>query len=957
MAEHVILDLQLLDLPTAYGLFVTDADLTSYVTLTGVQTLTNKTLTSPAINTPTLVGGTINNTPIGSTTPNTGAFTGINIGGTGASIVNIANILGVNPLEIHTANALGIALYAHAEANFRGANIQFYRSHGVQATPTAVQNTDTMGYFSYGGWDGSVYYESVQVQGVATENWSSTNRGSLLQFLTTANGAAVSSVKLTIAGDGTITATGGASFGGINATPIGGTTPAAVTATTLTVNTGALFPYGDAATPGIRFSSDPDTGIYGNVNATANSIGFSTSGAVKMHINSSGIRAYGVSFQTDQGVFEGVGAVNAILRSGSVDIVRLQNSSQVNLLTLTTTLSTFLTPITVMSDTDATTILGRARIDSRATDIAYFSHFDMTTTAQHALRQNASGATWLNAASGQALSFTVANVNVISLTSSLIAAIQPFTTTITDAGTTTVANATTDAHSSSGVPAAGFGVGHLFQGHSSTNTTRDMARIRSVWTTATDASRVANMVLSVWNIGVETDILALTPTTASLRSAVATRTLNVATGVANQQLNIDDTGLYFTRTVDGGENAQINRDATTTSNTVALRYLAGAHYFYVGANNVAAIGGAIITSTHASGVVSVDEVANLTQLTSPSNAGLLLTTDQAAATANGIVFNRTNRATQATDRYITTWTWNSVEVAHLANNGEFVTRGESALTNTVLNVLTVGHNTSGTPAASYGTGLAFQGESSTTVNRDMARIRSIWTTATDASRVSDLILSVFDVGVERDVVTVKSTGVTVLTNVVQTLSGLSVSANVGSAIVAAMQVQNTSAGGFGYTNVFEALAPNSITSNNIYFAFGRNAATNNRVGFNLLYAGDGSTSNIFSIGFYGGNDLLKMFASGDVVFNDAGANADFRIEGDTNADLFFVDASADFIGLKTNAPTATLDINADTIRLRTAKTPASAAAAGNQGDIAWDSGFIYICTATNTWKRVAIATW
>lgn len=37
--------------------------------------------------------------------------------------------------------------------------------------------------------------------------------------------------------------------------------------------------------------------------------------------------------------------------------------------------------------------------------------------------------------------------------------------------------------------------------------------------------------------------------------------------------------------------------------------------------------------------------------------------------------------------------------------------------------------------------------------------------------------------------------------------------------------------------------------------------------------------------------------------------------------------------------------------------PASAGATGVAGQIAWDSGFIYICTATNTWKRVAIATW
>lgn len=39
------------------------------------------------------------------------------------------------------------------------------------------------------------------------------------------------------------------------------------------------------------------------------------------------------------------------------------------------------------------------------------------------------------------------------------------------------------------------------------------------------------------------------------------------------------------------------------------------------------------------------------------------------------------------------------------------------------------------------------------------------------------------------------------------------------------------------------------------------------------------------------------------------------------------------------------------------KTPASASAAGNAGEIAWDSSYIYVCTATNTWKRAAIATW
>ena len=41
----------------------------------------------------------------------------------------------------------------------------------------------------------------------------------------------------------------------------------------------------------------------------------------------------------------------------------------------------------------------------------------------------------------------------------------------------------------------------------------------------------------------------------------------------------------------------------------------------------------------------------------------------------------------------------------------------------------------------------------------------------------------------------------------------------------------------------------------------------------------------------------------------------------------------------------------------TTKTPASASDTGITGTITWDADYIYICTATNTWKRVGIATW
>lgn len=46
-----------------------------------------------------------------------------------------------------------------------------------------------------------------------------------------------------------------------------------------------------------------------------------------------------------------------------------------------------------------------------------------------------------------------------------------------------------------------------------------------------------------------------------------------------------------------------------------------------------------------------------------------------------------------------------------------------------------------------------------------------------------------------------------------------------------------------------------------------------------------------------------------------------------------------------------------TARLSNNSTPASATANGTAGDICWDTDAIYVCTATNTWKRAPLSTW
>lgn len=56
-------------------------------------------------------------------------------------------------------------------------------------------------------------------------------------------------------------------------------------------------------------------------------------------------------------------------------------------------------------------------------------------------------------------------------------------------------------------------------------------------------------------------------------------------------------------------------------------------------------------------------------------------------------------------------------------------------------------------------------------------------------------------------------------------------------------------------------------------------------------------------------NIPDMSISGTFVFNDAGADKDFRAEGDTDANLLFLDASTDRVGIGTNTPTAKLQVN------------------------------------------------
>jgi hypothetical protein len=113
------------------------------------------------------------------------------------------------------------------------------------------------------------------------------------------------------------------------------------------------------------------------------------------------------------------------------------------------------------------------------------------------------------------------------------------------------------------------------------------------------------------------------------------------------------------------------------------------------------------------------------------------------------------------------------------------------------------------------------------------------------------------------------------------------------------------------------------------------------------------TANMTSAGGFG-------FSGGGTNFYSFGANS--ATSGSFAFQSVSSDASVNFNALTLAAGTGAATFAgavtvAGTVIHTLSATPASASATGTVGTMSWDASYIYICTAANTWKRVAIATW
>jgi hypothetical protein len=110
----------------------------------------------------------------------------------GAPTVRIQEGAGLNPLEIHATHAVGIDMYSHATAGFRGPTINWLRSRGAQGAPTAVEFGDSLGNIYGIGYDGTQYpITGANFEFDASENWSVGANGTRFVVSTVANGTTI----------------------------------------------------------------------------------------------------------------------------------------------------------------------------------------------------------------------------------------------------------------------------------------------------------------------------------------------------------------------------------------------------------------------------------------------------------------------------------------------------------------------------------------------------------------------------------------------------------------------------------------------------------------------------------------------------------------------------------------------------------------------------------------------
>jgi hypothetical protein len=127
------------------------------------------------------------------------------------------------------------------------------------------------------------------------------------------------------------------------------------------------------------------------------------------------------------------------------------------------------------------------------------------------------------------------------------------------------------------------------------------------------------------------------------------------------------------------------------------------------------------------------------------------------------------------------------------------------------------------------------------------------------------------------------------------------------------------------------------------------------------------TEGMINNGISGGSGTSGTSGADGSFFGSSGTSGTsgtFAFTGTTDNGLLTLNGSLPNVTVESNLNfngsilTITGDVEASKYYITALNTaPANATDTGKAGEIRIDASHIYICTATNTWKRVAISTW
>jgi len=126
------------------------------------------------------------------------------------------------------------------------------------------------------------------------------------------------------------------------------------------------------------------------------------------------------------------------------------------------------------------------------------------------------------------------------------------------------------------------------------------------------------------------------------------------------------------------------------------------------------------------------------------------------------------------------------------------------------------------------------------------------------------------------------------------------------------------------------------------------AGADHQLKINKAAPGD-TASLLFQTGFSGRAEM--GLAGGD----------DFEVKVSDDGAIFrqavVAEASTGLARFPQGARTAALEVDGDSLRVTQPRTPGSASDSGAAGQIVWDADYVYVCVATDTWKRAALSSW